>query len=93
MAVADEFPEKVAIKFDGDLHGEIMAKQHEGSIFLFAHNLDLKWRPGRATIEMQGLKKGTKIDVVDEQRQITADEGKLSDQFDPLGVHIYRIRF
>jgi len=85
------FRAQIAIRFDDELHGEIMARQYEGAVYLFANNLDLKWRPGRATIEMQGLKKGTKFEVIDEQRQIIADEGKFSDQFEPLGVRIYRV--
>jgi hypothetical protein len=86
----DEFKGKVAIAFDGDLHGEVMAKQHEGSIYLFANNLDLKWRPGKAQISVEGLKKGTKIEVIDEGREIVAEEGRFGDDFEPLAVHLYR---
>jgi hypothetical protein len=31
------------------------------------------------------------VQVVDEGREIVADEGKFSDEFTPLGVHIYQI--
>jgi hypothetical protein len=89
--VADELAGKVSIEFQNEVHGEIMAKKHEGTVYLFANNLDLRWRSGRAIIELEGLKKGTRIEVIDEHRQISADEGKFSDQFEPLGVHIYRI--
>jgi hypothetical protein len=91
VIVADEFGGKVQIAFEDGIHGEIMARQHEGSVYLFANNLDLKWRAGRATIAMEGLKKGTKIEVVDEGREIVAEEGRFPDQFEPLVVHVYRI--
>src|SRR6266850_2499639 len=90
--VANEFKGKVGIAFENDLHGEVMAKEHEGSIYLFANNLDLKWRAGRAEISMEGLKTGTRIEVIDESRQIVAEEGRFGDDFGPLGVHIYRIK-
>jgi hypothetical protein len=88
--MADEFKGKVAIAFDGDLHGEVMAREHEGSIYLFVNNLDLKWRPGKAQISVEGLKKGTKIEVIDEGREIVAEDGRFGDDFEPLAVHLYR---
>jgi hypothetical protein len=32
-----------------------------------------------------------KIEVVDEDRRITAEDGKFSDRFEPPAVHIYRV--
>ena len=50
---------------------------------------DIAPRAGKATIKVQGLKAGTKIDVVDEGRTITADDGQFSDDFAPLAEHVY----
>jgi len=92
VIVADAAKEKVSVSFDGDLHGELMARSHDNSLYLFINNLDLKWRGGRATIRMEGLKKGTPVEVVDEARELIADHESFSDDFAPLGVHIYRIQ-
>ena len=91
MIVADEFKGRVGISFEGDLHGEVMAKEYEGSIYLFANNLDLKWRGGHAVIEVEGLKRGSKVEVIDEGREIVAEQGKFGDDFETLAVHLYRI--
>lgn len=48
-------------------------------------------REGKATFTVAGLKAGTKIEVVDESRTITAEDGKFSDTFGPLVEHVYRI--
>jgi hypothetical protein len=89
--LSDAAKQKVSISFADGLAGEVMAKSYDGSIYLFANNLDLKWRAGTAIIEVEGLKKGTKIEVIDEAREIIADDGNFSDHFDRLGVHIYRV--
>lgn len=90
--LADPAPGKVAIKIAGGLAGDILAKEHEGRTYLFAINLDMQGKGGRATIEVAGLKRGTAIEVVDEARTLTADEGWFADGFSSLAVHVYRFR-
>jgi hypothetical protein len=92
VILSDPVEQPVSITFADGLAGEVMAKKHDGALYLFANNLDLKWRGGKATIDVEGLKKGTEIEVVDEDRRLIADEGKFADDFPALGVHIYRIR-
>ena len=41
---------------------------------------------------MQGLKAGTKIDVVDEGRTLTAEDGQFTDDFGPLAEHVYTVK-
>jgi hypothetical protein len=89
--LADPFSGKVNIEFAEGIKGEIMAKEHDGSIYLFANELDMR-RAGNASISAEGLKKGMRIAVVDEDREIGAEEGKFSDEFPSLGVHIYQIK-
>ena len=75
-----------------------------GSTWIFALNMDLGPgaekakqfdpiypRSGQATFIVPGLKKGTRIEVVDEQRTIIAEKGKFTDEFAPLAEHIYKI--
>ena len=52
---------------------------------------DITPRGGKATIKVAGLKAGAKVEVVDENRIITADEGQFTDEFGPLQEHVYRI--
>jgi hypothetical protein len=89
--LADPAKAKVAIAFEGGLAGEVMARDHEGSLYLFANNLDMGRKAGRATLSVEGLKKGSKVEVIDEGRTIVADDGKFIDEFGPLAVHLYRI--
>lgn len=80
------------------------ATQPDGTVYVFAQNLDLgpnaeklrqfepiSPRNGKATITVAGLKAGTKIEVVDEDRSITAGNGQFTDEFGHLAEHIYRI--
>jgi hypothetical protein len=41
---------------------------------------------------VHGLKAGTQVEVVDENRTIAAADGHFTDRFDPLAVHIYRMK-
>ncbi len=92
VILAEPAKVKVSVTFEDQLNGDIMAKKSGGYIYLFAVNYDSRQRAGRALIEVEGLKAGARIDVVDEDRTITADSGAFADEFSPLGVHIYKIR-
>ena len=48
-------------------------------------------RAGKATFTVAGLKAGTKIEVIDENRSITASAGGFTDEFGPLAEHVHRI--
>lgn len=82
---------KVSIALAGGLPGEVLAREHEGRLYLFANNLDMARKGGRATFTVEGLKKGTKVEVIDENRSIVAEDGTFGDEFGPLAVHLYRI--
>ena len=45
----------------------------------------------KATIPVAGLKKGTKVEVLEESRTVTADDGSLTDDFAPYQEHVYKI--
>ncbi len=83
---------KVAIQLDGQLKADIMARQYDGEIYLFAVNYDPQQKARQAVIEVEGLEAGAKIEVVDEDRVIEAAKGTFTDEFGPLAVHIYKIR-
>lgn len=87
------------------LPNRFMATEYEGYLYLFVQNADLganaenlgKYDPinprrGSVRIEVKGLREGSAVDVIDEEREITASKGYFSDEFGPLCEHIYRIR-
>ena len=94
---------QASILFLEGLHGEVMTREYDGSLYVFANNLDMndfgerrddelaRYRGGVARISVPGLQVGTTVEVVDEDRSVTAEAGYFMDAFSPLGVHIYRI--
>ena len=48
--------------------------------------------PAPRKLHAAGLKAGTKIEVVDENRSITAGAGRFSDDFAPLREHVYKLK-
>jgi len=83
----------------------LKATDCQGGLCILAQNIDLgpdaekkrqfeqiAPRSGKATISVEGLKSGTKIEVVDENRTITAAAGKFSDDFPPLREHVYKLK-
>jgi hypothetical protein len=82
---------KTSIQLEGQLKGDIMAREYDGKVYLFTVNYDPRQRAGRAVIKVEGLKAGTRIEVIDENRVLEATSGAFADEFGTLGVHIYRI--
>lgn len=81
----------VSISFAEKLPGEVMAREQDGSLYLFANNLDMNGAAGSATLSVAGLVEGTRVEVLDEGRDIVAADGSFSDHFERLAVHLYRI--
>jgi len=82
----------VSMTLSGGLAGRCRATRAADGIYLFAQNIDMQRRGGRAAFAVPGLARGDRIRVVDEPRDLAADaDGRFSDDFGPLAVHIYRI--
>jgi len=75
----------------GAIPCHVKATRHEGALYVFAQNIDMKLRSGRATIHVEGLTPGTTVEVVDESRSIAAAGGRFSDNFAALQEHVYRV--
>jgi len=91
-AILGERPEQaVTVKVEGDVKLDIMAKEHDGQIFVFAVNYDERVVGTKATISVPGLQVGKGVDVVDESRTLRAGAGEFVDTFEPLAVHIYSV--
>lgn len=87
----------------GELACHFKATELDGAVFIFGQNMDMNPgkdargrasiapRTGTATFTVEGLKAGTKVEVVDESRAIAAEAGRFRDTFAGLAEHIYRI--
>jgi len=80
------------IELEGELKADVMARERDGALYLLCVNYDASDKGGQGRITVGGLKAGTQVEVVDEGRAVTAQDGSFTDAFEPLGVHIYRIR-
>jgi len=82
---------KLTIRPEAQVKIDAMAKTHEGQLYVFAVNYDERLAGTKATIAVDGLPAGTKVEVIDENRTVIASEGAFTDTFEPLAVHVYRI--
>jgi hypothetical protein len=82
----------VTLEAEGGVKVAALAKEHAGTLSVFAVNYDGEHKAAQATIKVEGLKAGTEIFVVDEGRTIKAEEGSFKDSFEALAVHIYQIK-
>ena len=67
-----------------------MLKQHEGATYLFA--VAMRSGDTTATFTLKGLAGEKKVEVLGEDRSLTARGGAFSDAFRDWAVHCYRIR-
>ena len=89
--LADPAKTKIEMTMPDGIPCHVKATRSAEALTLFAQNTDLE-RPGTATFTIEGLKPGATVQVVDENRTITAQEGSFADSFEPLAEHIYRLR-
>jgi hypothetical protein len=82
---------KVTIESSNGTKLDVMARQFNGSLYLFAVNYDERGRETVGTLRLEGLAGAVTAKVVDEDRTLQAQEGAFSDTFAPLAVHIYRL--
>ena len=66
-----------------------MVKKHRGATYVFAVRMEDK--PATATFQMSGLSGKAKVEVLGENRTLSADNGQFRDEFGPHAVHLYRI--
>ena len=68
----------------------IMEKQKDGEFYLFAAGMrDITVT---ATFIIKNLSGRQSVEVLDESRTLTAENGVFTDQFTPWAVHLYRIK-
>jgi len=82
-AVSIESPDGVKL--------DVLARRTGDVLYLFTVNYDERARETVATIRIEGVGGDVAVQVVDEDRVCQAREGKFTDTFAPLAVHIYRL--
>ncbi len=68
---------------------DILVKNHSGSTYIFT--VAMRNNAVTGLFVMNGLSGTTQIDVLDENRSITATNGIFQDSFDAYGVHLYKV--
>jgi hypothetical protein len=103
--LANPAKEKIQMTLGDNLLCKFKATKYDGALYIFAENNDLgpeadkakqfdpiHPRTAKAIFVIPGLKAGAQIEVVDENRTITASKGQFEDEFAPLAEHIYKIK-
>ncbi|OGG46408.1 MAG: hypothetical protein A3F84_25705 [Candidatus Handelsmanbacteria bacterium RIFCSPLOWO2_12_FULL_64_10] len=67
-----------------------MVKRHEGATYLFA--VGMRDGQTRATFTVSGVPSNAMAEALGEGRRLPLREGTFDDDFEPYGVHLYRIR-
>jgi hypothetical protein len=68
---------------------DIMVKQHDGVVYLFA--VGMRNAPARGTFRVEGLPSDAVATVLGESREIPVRDRRFEDDFRPYDVHLYRI--
>lgn len=103
--LASPVNKNITMTLGSGLNCNFKATIYKNDLYIFSVNIDLGEgaknakqydpvypRGGKAIFVIEGLKEGTKIEVIDEQRTLVAENGKFSDDFAALAEHIYRIK-
>jgi hypothetical protein len=85
-------PVKIEPETEGDAKLAVLAREHAGAIYVFAVNYDERLVRTEATISVEGLPSGADVAVLDEARTLRSEPGAFRDTFEPLAVHVYRVR-
>ena len=89
--LADPAAREVEMKMAGGGPCHLKATERDGAVYVFAQNMALSGQADTATVRVEGLKAGARIECVDEKRSLTADDGRFTYTFRPLAEHVYRI--
>jgi hypothetical protein len=82
---------RISMEMNEGLACHLKATEYRRSLYVFAQNMDMERRRGRAVFRVAGLQARTPVEVVDEGRSVTARADGFSDDFGPLAEHVYRI--
>ncbi len=75
-----------------DVKVDAVFRESGGARYVFAVNYDERLKGTDVTFEAAGLADGAAVEVIDEDRTLRARAGGFTDRFDPLAVHLYRVK-
>ena len=67
-------------------------RARDGARYVFAVNYDERLKGTDVAFEVPGVADGAAVEVIDEGRTLRARVGGFTDRFDPLAVHLYRVK-
>jgi len=68
---------------------DALVKHYRGDTYIFA--VGMRLGAAQATFQVAGLEGETRLEVIDEGREIAVVDGEFIDDFAPYEVHLYRI--
>jgi hypothetical protein len=68
----------------------LLCKRHDGATYLFV--VSMRGVPITASITLAGVKGNGNVEVIGENRNVSAFGGNFTDKFDGYGVHVYRMK-
>jgi len=75
---------------NADVPVAAMVKQYDEATYLFA--VGMRDGTTRASFSISGVPGTATVEVLGENRTIDLEDGSFTDEFEPYGVHLYRIR-
>ena len=83
-------PDAAAVSSENkDVPVDLMAKTYDGSTYLFA--VGMRKGETAATFTVKNKKGQQTVEVLGENRTLSAKDGAFTDRFQPYAVHLYRI--
>jgi hypothetical protein len=79
----------VTVESTSDAPVASMVKQHGNATYVFA--VAMRNKATRCTFKFVGANKNAKVEVIGEARTLPVNDLQFSDEFQPYGVHLYRV--
>ncbi len=79
----------VATTGAGEPNIDVLVKQHRTGTYVFAVNTHPT--PVKASIALTGLPKKAPVELIGEEKKLTASNGRIEAEFQPYDVHIFRM--
>ena len=89
VILTGESDESVTVESTDNVKVDLMTRRHEGWLYVFVVNYDERFR--KTEIAVDGMGANTVATVIDEDRQLTVNNGCIADTLESMGVHIYRV--
>jgi hypothetical protein len=82
-------PTVTGVATSNDTGVATLCKRHEGALYLFA--VSLRGKPVKASLVLAGVEGKASVEAIGEARRVEAAGGRFEDEFEPYGVHFYKL--